>query len=170
MMATSMGAMGGGLQIAAHALGKMTLFMCAGAIYVAHHKSLISQMGGIGRRMPFTFAAFLIGACSIIGLPPMAGSWPKFFLLWGAADAGYQILFLVLIISSLMNIVYLLTPIMRGFLAPLPAGTDHSIKEAPLFCLVPAWITAIGCVVLFFNTQALTDFLAPVLGQITIGG
>ncbi len=170
MMATSMGAMGAGLQIAAHALGKMTLFMCAGAIYVAHHKALISQMRGLGRQMPFTFMAFLIGACSIIGLPPLAGSWPKFFLLWGAADAGQQILFAVLIVSSLMNIIYLLTPIIRGFMDPRPEDVGKGISEAPLFCLVPAWITATGCLILFFNTDALVTYLTPVFGQISIGG
>ncbi|MHA7873211.1 MAG: proton-conducting transporter transmembrane domain-containing protein, partial [Hyphococcus sp.] len=57
MLATSMGVMGGATQIAAHALGKMTLFMCAGAIYVAHHKTLVSELRGMGQVMPFTFGA-----------------------------------------------------------------------------------------------------------------
>jgi multicomponent Na+:H+ antiporter subunit D len=170
MLATQMGVVGGITQIAAHALGKMTLFMCAGAIYVAHHKSLISEMRGLARRMPYTFTAFLIGACSIIGLPPMAGAWPKLFLLWGAADAGQQIIFGVLILSSLMNIVYLLTPIIRGFMDPLPADAGKGVAEAPLFCVIPAWITAIGCVVLFFFMEPLVLFMEPIIGRIVAGG
>ena len=58
MLATSMGVRGGAMQIAAHALGKMTLFMCAGAVYVAHHKTLVSELNGLGRVMPWTFGAF----------------------------------------------------------------------------------------------------------------
>ena len=85
-LATSMGVMGGGLQIAMHAMGKITLFMCAGSIYVAVHKSNISDMTGLGRAMPVTFVAFLIGALSIIGLPPLGGSWSKWLLIVGAAD------------------------------------------------------------------------------------
>ena len=172
MLATSMGVAGGSLQIAAHALGKMTLFMCAGAIYVAHQKSNISEMRGLGRRMPFTFAAFIIGAVSIIGLPPMAGAWPKFFLMWGAADAGQQLVLAVLILSSVMNIVYLLTPMVRGFTDPLSPGlpTGKGLAEAPAFCLVPAWITAIGTIILFFYIQPLLNFLEPVTGAIGFGG
>ena len=173
MLATSMGVAGGAAQIAAHALGKMTLFMCAGAIYVAHHKSLISEMRGLGRKMPFTFIAFIIGAFSIIGLPPMAGSWPKFMLMWGAADAGHQLIFLVLIASSLMNIVYLLTPMLRGFMDPMSSGLKfdgNGLAEAPLFCLVPAWITAIGTIILFFYIEPLIAFLEPVTGAIGFGG
>ncbi|MCI5043098.1 MAG: monovalent cation/H+ antiporter subunit D family protein, partial [Aquisalinus sp.] len=108
MLATSMGVMGGATQIAAHAVGKMTLFMCAGAIYVSLHKSLISDMRGTGWKMPVTWTVYIIGACSIIGLPPMAGSWPKFFLMLSSVDAGHLMLIGVLILSSLMNIVYLL--------------------------------------------------------------
>ncbi len=87
-LATSMGALGGGMHIAMHAMGKITLFMCAGSIYVATHKTNISQMTGLGRVMPITFGAFLIGALSIIGLPPLGGSWSKWLLVVGAADTG----------------------------------------------------------------------------------
>ena len=61
------------LHIAAHALGKITLFFAAGAIYTAAHKTEVSQLDGIGRRMPWTMGAFAIGALSMIGLPPTAG-------------------------------------------------------------------------------------------------
>ncbi|MBT4355469.1 MAG: monovalent cation/H+ antiporter subunit D family protein, partial [Rhodospirillaceae bacterium] len=72
-LATKLSILGAGLHIATHALGKITLFMCAGAIYVATRKTEISDMDGLGRLMPFTFIAFAIGAFSIIGLPPFAG-------------------------------------------------------------------------------------------------
>ncbi|MEM9987899.1 MAG: proton-conducting transporter membrane subunit, partial [Pseudomonadota bacterium] len=123
MLANRLGVIGGATQIAGHALGKMTLFMCAGAIYTAAHKSLISEMRGTGRSMPWTWTAYIIGACSIIGLPPMAGSWPKFYLMLGAVDRGTLFLLVVLIISSLMNIVYLLAPAVRAFMDPVPGAS-----------------------------------------------
>ncbi|MBB4658527.1 proton-conducting transporter membrane subunit [Parvularcula dongshanensis] len=170
MMATSLGVIGGATQIAAHALGKMTLFMCAGAVYTAAHHSLISEMRGTGRAMPYTWIAYIIGACSIIGLPPMAGSWPKFYLMMGGLQGGHGWLIAVLIVSSLMNIVYLLTPAVRAFMDPVPTpASGHApaavIDEAPLFCLVPAWITAIGTVLLFFFMGDLVAFLEPLVAR-----
>ena len=100
-LASSMGAIGGGMHIVTHAFGKITLFMCAGAIYVATHKTEISQMRGLGRAMPFTFIAFGIGALSIIGLPPLGGSWSKWLLMVGAADANQQIMIGVLMLGSI---------------------------------------------------------------------
>ncbi|NJM26875.1 MAG: hypothetical protein HC859_16800, partial [Bacteroidia bacterium] len=65
----------------------ITLFFCAGAIYVAHHKTEVSELAGIGRRMPVTMLAFLVGSLSIIGLPPFGGLWSKWTLTMGALDA-----------------------------------------------------------------------------------
>ena len=187
MLATSMGVMGGATQIAAHALGKITLFMCAGAIYVAHHKTLVSELRGMGRIMPFTFAAFFIGSLSIIGLPPMAGSWPKFFLMLGAAEAGERLIIVVLMVSSILNVVYLLSIPVQAFLKARPGETHAfegdwydgprydagaaaparpprtAIAEAPLFCLVPIGLTAAGALVLFFLMDPLYDYLTPLM-------
>ncbi len=188
MLATQMGVMGGAMQIAAHALGKITLFMCAGAIYVAHHKTQVSELRGLGRVMPFTFGAFFIGAVSIIGLPPMAGSWPKFFLMLGAADRGELIIIAALMVSSILNIVYLLSIPVQAFLKAKPgaahdfegawydgprfdAGVEGPVKprkpgvaEAPLACLLPIGVTAAGSLILFFFMGALYDFLTPLMG------
>ena len=172
-LATSMGVMGGAMQIAMHAVGKITLFFCAGAIYVATHKTEISDMQGLGRVMPFTFGAFFIGALSIIGLPPMGGSWSKWYLMLGAAETEHQIMIVVLMVSSLLNIAYLMPLIARGFFLPAPeeplpqsagaaaAPPREGIREAPLFCVVPLCCTAAGCVLLFFFADALYALLSP---------
>jgi multicomponent Na+:H+ antiporter subunit D len=156
---------GGGMHIVMHAFGKITLFFCAGAIYVAAHKTEISDMRGIGRVMPVTTFAFLIGALSVIGLPPMGGVWSKWFLALGAAET-HQIVFLaVLMISSLLNIGYLLPVVVRGFfLAPEGGPARPRIKEAPLFCVVPLCLTAAGCVVLFFFADEIYRLLKPIAG------
>ncbi len=176
MLATQMGIMGGAMQIAMHALGKMTLFMCAGAIYVASHKTLISQMRGLGRTMPISFGLFFLGAMSIIGLPPMGGSWPKFFLMVGAADAGQIAIIIVLMVSSIFNVIYLLSIPVQAFLmkaddtSSRPAGAQGemiswgALKEAPFWCLVPPILTASGALLLFFMSGSLYDFLAPIAG------
>ena len=176
MLATSMGVMGGAMQIAAHALGKMTLFMCAGAIYVAHHKTLVSEIRGLGRVMPFTFGAFFIGAMSIIGLPPMAGSWPKFFLMLGAADAGQLAIIAALMISSILNVVYLLSiPVQAFYMNPAGEGEKAqgakgasiewgALKEAPILCIAPPIATALGAFLLFFFADPLYKFLLPLIG------
>ena len=163
-LATSMGVLGGGMHIAMHAVGKITLFMCAGSIYVATHKTNISQMTGLGRTMPITFFAFFIGAMSIIGLPPLAGSWSKWLLIVGAADAGQQAMIVVLVLSSLLNIAYLMPVVARGFFLPSPdMATPNKMAEAPLLCWLPPAITAAGCLILFFYAGALRDFLMPLV-------
>ena len=83
MLANELGIIGGGMHIAMHAFGKITLFFCAGAILVGAHKTEISEMDGLGRRMPFTMAAFLVASLSIIGLPPLGGMW-TFYISCGA--------------------------------------------------------------------------------------
>lgn len=162
MLANAAAITGAAMQIAMHAMGKITLFFCAGAIYVATHKTEISQMDGLGHKMPFTFAAFFIGALSIIGLPPMGGSWSKWFLLMGSADAQQWILIGLLLLSSLLNIAYLLPIVGRGFFRPLPDGEGTgvtTIEEAPMLCVVPLCLTAAGCVVLFLYGGVIYDFL-----------
>ncbi len=164
-LANSFGVVGGSMHIAMHAFGKITLFFCAGAIYVAAHKTEISEMRGIGRVMPVTTFAFMIGALSVIGLPPLGGSWSKWYLALGAAEAHQLVLVAVLMISSLLNIAYLMPIPIRGFFSPLPAGAERPrIKEAPLFCVVPICFTALGCVVLFFFADEIYRLIEPIAG------
>jgi multicomponent Na+:H+ antiporter subunit D len=164
-LATSMGALGGGLHIATHAMGKITLFMCAGSIYVATHKTNISQLNGLGRAMPITFGAFLIGALSIIGLPPFAGSWSKWLLILGAADAGQWIMIVVLMGSSLLNVAYLLPIVAKGFFLPKEGDPNPVFAESPTLVWAPPAITALGCIVMFFYAGAIADFLAPIVAK-----
>lgn len=165
-LATSMGIIGGGMHIAMHAMGKITLFMAAGSIYVATHKTEISQLDGLGRAMPITFAAYLVGALSIIGLPPLGGSWSKWLLILGAADTGQWIMIGVLLVSSLLNVAYLLPVAGRAFFIPGKGKGAQGWAEAGWMVWLPPALTAIGCVVLFFYAGAIQDFLAPLAGPV----
>ena len=166
-LATSAGVMGGAMHIAMHAVGKITLFFVAGAIMVTLHKTEVSDMDGIGRQMPITMGCFFIGALSIIGLPPMGGSWSKWFLVLGTVEANMLPLAFVLIVSSLLNIAYLMPVVARAFFIPAPPDPDHGddgIHEAPLFCLIPICATAAGCIALFFYAEELYLLLEPIAG------
>jgi len=129
------------LHIAAHAFGKITLFFAAGSIYTAAHKTEISQLDGIGRRMPFTMGAFTIGALSMIGLPPTAGFISKWYLLSAAWETEYVFVVVVVILSTLLNAAYFLPIIYRAFFRPPPPigrahhsdhGAFHEDPEHPL--------------------------------------
>ncbi|WP_419941747.1 monovalent cation/H+ antiporter subunit D family protein [Candidatus Palauibacter sp.] len=164
-LANAWGVIGGSMHIAMHAFGKITLFFCAGAIYVAAHKTEISDMRGLGRAMPITMAAFLIGALSVIGVPPLGGSWSKWYLALGALDAGQIVFVAVLMISSLLNIAYLIPiPIRAFFSKPADGSEPPRFHEAPAFCVAALSFTALGCIVLFFLADDVYRLLAPLGG------
>ena len=161
-LATSIGIVGGGLHVVMHAMGKITLFMCAGSIYVATRKTEISDMSGLGLAMPITFGAFLIGALSIIGLPPLGGSWSKWLLMMGAVDTGQMIIIAVLLVSSLLNVAYLMPIVGKGFFIRdnATAVPVKNLETSPFVWGPPAF-TALGCVVLFFFAGYIEAFLMP---------
>ncbi|MBC8352388.1 MAG: monovalent cation/H+ antiporter subunit D family protein [Planctomycetes bacterium] len=168
MLANSWGVIGGSMHIAMHAFGKITLFFCAGAIYITAHKTEISDMRGIGRTMPFTTFAFLLGSLSVIGLPPFGGSWSKWYLALGATEAYQWPLVAVLMISSLLNIAYLMPIVVRGFFfAPVDGPEQPKMNEAPLLCVVPLCVTAVGSLALFFFADDVYQLLLPItLGSV----
>ena len=151
MLAGKAGLIGASMHIAMHAFAKITLFFGAGAIFVASHKKQVSELNGLGRAMPVTFAAFFIGSLSIIGLPPFGGMWSKWYLALGAVETEQLLLLAVLMISSLLNIIYLLPIPIRAFFSK-PASGEHytTIVEAPKPMLLAMVITSSACVILFF--------------------
>lgn len=139
-----------------HGFMKITLFLCAGAILVATGKTKISEMAGIGRRMPVTMLAFSVAAIGMAGIPPVAGFISKLYLCLGAwaVDSPYGMIFLaVILISSLLDIVYFFPIILTAFFKKPAEGIGASgevkIKEAPLLVVVPLTITAIFSLVFF---------------------
>lgn len=164
LLATSAGIMGSSMHIATHAFGKITLFFCAGAILVAAHKSKISEMRGLGRQMPITMAAFFIASLSIIGVPPTGGTWSKWYLLMATIETEQLLLMGILMISSLLNIAYLLPiPFHAFFSADKTSSSSDGIKEAPLPSLIALCITTAGCVILFVYPQPLFELAEAIL-------
>ncbi len=155
-LADKVAAAGGALHMVTHAAGKITLFLCAGAIAVTAGKTKVSELDGLGRAMPWTFAAFLAASISIIGLPPFGGMWSKWLLLLGAADANEIIPLAVFLAGSLIAVAYLLPIPIRAFLRP-PAEPSLHGEAAPALS-VPLVVTALGCFALFLGAGAV---LAP---------
>jgi multicomponent Na+:H+ antiporter subunit D len=122
-------------------------------------------MDGLGRRMPFTFGAFFLGSLSVIGLPPMGGSWSKWYLVLGAVEAEQAAMMLVLMASSLLSIGYLMPVVARAFFKEPPAAEDPHAEdgEAPLLCVLPPVLTGIGCIVLFFYAEEIYQLLTGIV-------
>ena len=161
-LASQMAVQGAALHIVMHAAGKITLFFCAGAIYVQAHLTKVSDLDGQGREMPWVFAAFFVGALSIIGIPPLGGSWSKFMLMVGAADAGYIAILVVLGLSSLLNVYYLLEPLSRAFFREKIKSVE--VKRHPLV-VIPPVMTALISVALFFYNETFLDLAILASGR-----
>lgn len=161
---TPAGIQGGLLHIANHAFAKITLFFCAGAIYVATHKKNISEMHGLGRAMPFTFGAFALASLSMIGAPPVGGFVSKWYLALGSLEAGAAPLLGVLLVSTLLNAAYFAPVVYLAFFGrPAGAGADGPadpprLAEASAAMVVPLCLTAVISVVLGFYPDLFLNF------------
>jgi multicomponent Na+:H+ antiporter subunit D len=165
------GMIGGMTHIAMHAFGKITLFFCAGAIAVATGKKYISQMVGIGKRMPITMTAFFFGSLSVIGLPPSGGFISKWNLVLGTLEADQSVMLVVLLGSSLLNAAYFLPIVYRAFFCSKEESMfENRVKEAPMWCVFPLVLTAIGSIVLFFYPQPFFSLAELVVQSITEQG
>jgi multicomponent Na+:H+ antiporter subunit D len=142
---------GAAIHIVAHAFGKITLFFAAGAIYVASKKTEIYQLRGIGRRMPWTMAAFTIGALSMIGVPPTAGFVSKWYILAGAFQANNLVAIFTIIASTALNAAYFLPILYLAWFEREDSGaTPHG--EAPLAAVLALCLTAMLTLAFFlFN-------------------
>jgi multicomponent Na+:H+ antiporter subunit D len=141
---------GAAVHMVAHAFGKITLFFAAGAIYVASKKTELSQLAGIGYRMPWTMTAFTIGALSMIGVPPTAGFVSKWFILAGAFEASNYVAIATIIASTVLNAAYFLPIVFSVWFGKESAElqqNDHG--EAPFAAVLALCITG-ALTILFF--------------------
>lgn len=145
---TISGITGGIIHIVNHAFTKITLFFCAGAIYVASHKTNISDMSGIARKMPWTIGAFTIGSLSLIGVPLFAGFITKWNIAIGTIETKSWMLLAVLLTSSLLNAAYFAPVVFKAVFGAPPADGHEGVSEAPYKVLIPLLITAAGTVAL----------------------
>ncbi len=158
--------LGAALHILAHAFGKITLFFAAGSIYTAAHKTLVSELDGIGYKMPITMLAFTIGSLSMIGVPPTAGFVSKWFILQGSFSVDSTVAIAVIVLSTLLNAGYFLPIVYRAFLKK-PDGAEQSIHEAPLPMVMALSFTALMTIILFFYPDLALSLLEPWLESLS---
>lgn len=155
---------GAAIHIAAHAFGKITLFFTAGAIYVASKKTEITQLNGIGWRMPYTMTAFAIGALSMIGVPPTAGFVSKWFIIAGAFQLDNYFVLAVLIISTALNAAYFLPIIFNAFFKEEDVKPYKNHAEAPPSMVIALSFTAMLTLLFFFFNGPVLDLEVQIVG------
>jgi multicomponent Na+:H+ antiporter subunit D len=171
------GVKGAMIHIPFHGFMKITLFLCAGAIMVVTGKKQISQLAGVGRQMPVTMTAFTIGAIGMCGAPPAAGFISKWFLCLGTVEAGLMIFLVVILISSLLDVIYFFPIVKTAFFdAPQEVqnadggGIRNLEREKPLywFMVAPLALTALFSVIFCFYPEAfhLLDLAETAVGNL----
>jgi multicomponent Na+:H+ antiporter subunit D len=151
-----------------HSFAKITLFFAAGSIETSAHKNKISQLNGVGRKMPWTMGAFSVAALCLIGVPPAAGFIAKWYLIEGAlADEIYWVIF-VIALSTLLNAAYFLPVIFRAFCIKEKPSDGITIAreygEAPIMMVLATMFTALSCIILFFYPGVFLDFSESIVG------
>lgn len=156
VMLTSTAIIGGIAHITMHAFAKITLFFCAGSIYAVAHKTEISQLSGLAKKMPWTMTAFAIGSINMIGVPTVGGFVSKWNLMVGAMELNSIAILCVLLTSTLLNAAYFMPIVYKAFFEKEDEYSQHhhsdhhhdqDIKENP-FMAVPLFITALMTFVL----------------------
>lgn len=134
-----------------HALMKGGLFLALGAIAYRAGGTRLEHVAGLGKQMPYTMAAFVIGALSLIGVPLTVGFISKWYLILATMERGYWPLTIVILISSLLAVIYTWRIIEHAYFQPRAAGMPN-VKEAPLSLLAPTWILIFAN--LYFGIQS----------------
>ncbi len=159
-----MAEIGAALHMVAHAFGKITLFFAAGAIYVASKKIDITQLAGIGHRMPVTMTAFTIGALSMIGVPPTGGFVSKWYILGGAFEADNFLAIFTIIASTALNAAYFLPIIYAAWFLPENQAPKNPHGEAPWPMVAALALTAIFTLGFFFFNGPVIELERQLVG------
>jgi len=158
---------GASIHIVAHAFGKITLFFAAGAIYVASKKTELWQLAGIGRRMPWTMAAFTIGALSMIGVPPTGGFVSKWYILAGAFQSNNYVAIFTIIASTVLNAAYFLPIVFAAWFGREADANGKDHGEAPLAAVLALSATAVLTILFFLFNGPVIALERQLLGAVS---
>ncbi|MEW5784349.1 MAG: monovalent cation/H+ antiporter subunit D family protein [Bacillota bacterium] len=160
-----MGLTGSLLHMINHALLKITLFFCAGAIITVTGKRRISELAGLGKRMPLTMLAFTVGSIGMVGILPVNGFISKWRLVMGSLESGYYLVILILIGSALLNAAYFFPIIINAF---FKKGEFVSVQgpEAPVSMLLPIVVLALVCLVFGIGLNLYLPFVESVVSYL----
>lgn len=167
-LANPLGLIGALLHILNHAFMKSCLFLVAGGIRYQTGIREIPWFAGLGRRMPLVMAGFTVAALSMVGIPPTAGFFSKWYLVLGCIDSGNWVFVAVILASSLLTAVYFFRIIERVYTMP-PSGLPGTgqLKDPSLRILLPILILAAGILILgAINSVIVTRILELVVAPL----
>ena len=151
-----------------HALMKGGLFLVAGCIVARLGSSAIEDMRGLGKRMPLTAAALVVGGLGLIGVPGTVGFVSKWVLVSAAIEREYFDVTILILLSSLLALVYVWRLIEVMYLSEPREGA--SVDEAPALYLIPAWILAAASVYFGIFTENTLGVASEAARQLMGGG
>ena len=176
-MASSLGLVGALLHMVNHAAMKGCLFMVAGSARLRTKRSDIASFHGLGKAMPWTMGAFTVAALSMLGIPPMAGFFSKWYLVLAAIEAESWAFVVAICLSSLGSAIYFFRLIERIYSDPAPAdsagdgGLAHCAGEAPPSMLIPTLVLAAAVVILgLFNALVVREVLERAASPLAAAG
>jgi multicomponent Na+:H+ antiporter subunit D len=163
------GLAGGIVHIFNHAMAKAALFMAIGCVITRVGAITIADLAGLGRQMPITMGAFVVGALSLIGIPTTVGFVTKWYLIEGAFQAGNWLAVIVILLSGLLAIIYTWRVIEVAYFQPAPDGRD-SVREAPVAMLAPMVLLAGACVIFGISATWTMDVVLAAVEPLISGG
>ena len=167
-LANEHGLTGGLVHVFNHAIMKCGLFLVLACVLLRMGSTRLSAFAGLGRRMPLTFAAFVVGGLSLIGVPMTVGFVSKWYLVLGALDAGLWPVAVLILLSSLLALVYIWRVVEVGYFKAPPEDAEP-VKEAPFSMLLPTWIL-IGSTLVFGVWTSLSAGVASAAARMLLGG
>lgn len=144
-LGSSLGVAGGLLHLVNHVFFKDLLFLVAGALIVSTHRQSLNEMGGLGRKMPFTLAFFAIGAACVIGIPPSSGFTSKWIIYHALMEQGFVFVAILSLLGSVLTLAYFAKMLHSAFLGQPGTGLEDA-HEAPKVMLWPMAFLSLGCV------------------------
>jgi len=151
-----------------HAAMKGALFLALAAIFYRIGAVDMASIRGLGRRMPYTMAAFVLAGASLVGLPLTVGFISKWYLILAAVETGQWTVVAVVVFSSLLALIYILKVIEAAYFQPSPDGVVER-GEAPLTILAPLGLLAFACLYFGIDT-GLTVGVAKIAALGLLGG
>ena len=164
---TPAGLVGGLTHMIFHAIMKIALFFCIGAIMYKTHKAYLHEIEGFGTKMVNVFIVFTIASAGLVGIPPLTGFISKWNLASAAVETGGIIPYIgviVLIVSAVLTAIYLFTIVVKAY---FPAhGFKHSsikgVKDPNWYMLMPLWVFAAAIIIFGIHSQPLIDYFSKI--------
>jgi len=136
-----------------HGITKAVLFMGIGAYVLQGRGSFLSDLEGIGKVMPWTSAAIVVGCLSLIGVPGTVGFISKWFLVKSALEIGWWPVAIAIVLTSLLAVIYCWRVIETIYFKPLLS--KNLTSETPISMLLPIWVGALACIYFGLNAEAI---------------